>query len=130
VKWFRKAANQDHAQAQYDLARQLLHGEGVEKDAIEAVRLWRQLAERGHAAAQAMLGRCYATGDGVEKNPADATTWLQKAADQGYPHAKEMLANVGAGRAPTAGRGCALLLFVPVTAVIVGWLAYRLITSS
>jgi hypothetical protein len=28
--------------------------------------------------------------------------WLQKAADQEYPYAKEMLANVRAGRIPTA----------------------------
>ena len=42
----------------------------------------------------------------------------------------DVLANVGAGRAPTAGRGCVVLLFMPLTAIGVGWLAYRLIISS
>jgi len=130
VKWFRKAYVQGHAQAQYDLARQLLHGQGVEKDAAEAVRLWLQLAEKGHAAAQSMVGRCYASGDGVAENPAEAKRWLEKAAEQEYPNAKEMLANVVAGRQPMGGRGCMVSLALVLSAIGVGWLAYRLLARS
>src|SRR5438552_2873053 len=97
-------------------------------DMQTAAGLLRAAANQGDADAQNSLGAFYFLG--VAKNPAEATTWLRKAADQGYPQAKEMLANVGAGRAPTAGRGCVVLLFMPLTAIGVGWLAYRLIISS
>lgn len=45
VKWYRKAADQNHAQAQYSLGRCYAEGNGVEKDELEAVK-WGWIAAR------------------------------------------------------------------------------------
>ena len=38
VKWFRRAAEQNQGESQYNLAMCYAVGQGVEKDAVEAVR--------------------------------------------------------------------------------------------
>ena len=40
VKWFRKASDQGHAVAQYNLGHRYNMGEGVAKDAVEAYALY------------------------------------------------------------------------------------------
>ena len=59
MKWYRKAAEQGFAEAQYNLGVCYYHGLGVEPDYSEAVKWWRQAAEQGHAEAQNNLGDCY-----------------------------------------------------------------------
>ena len=54
--WFRKAAEQGHAAAQYNLGAMCANGQGVSKDYIEAVKWLRKAAEQGHAEAQFRLG--------------------------------------------------------------------------
>ncbi|MDB4723205.1 sel1 repeat family protein [Akkermansiaceae bacterium] len=56
VKWYRKAADQGNATAQYNLGLSYDYGEGVEKDAEEAVKWYRKAADQGIAAAQKNLG--------------------------------------------------------------------------
>ena len=58
VKWFRKAAEQNYAQAQYNLGVCYTHGEGVAKDPVEAVKWYRKAAEQNLAKAQYNLGFC------------------------------------------------------------------------
>ena len=65
VSWFRKAAEQGHAGAQYNLGLKYARGEGVPKDDAEAVSWYRKAAEQGHAGAQFNLGLMYARGEGV-----------------------------------------------------------------
>ena len=64
-------------------------GEGVSKDAAEAVRWFRLAAEQGNAAAQSNLGLMYAIGKGVPEDGVTAYAWLNIAAEQGQSSANE-----------------------------------------
>jgi TPR repeat protein/serine/threonine protein kinase len=83
VKWYRKAADQRHADAQCILGIKYSKGEGVPKDDAEAVKWYRKAADQGHDRAQCILGLLYAIGQGVTKDPSEAVKWYRKAADQG-----------------------------------------------
>ena len=63
--WYRKAADQGHAVAQYNLGVLYRDGEGVPKDLAQAVAWFRKAADQGNAAAQNNLGVLYANGEGV-----------------------------------------------------------------
>ena len=58
VKWFRKAAEQGHSDAQNSLGYCYYNGEGVEEDKAEAVQWFRKAAEQGHHAATLQLAAC------------------------------------------------------------------------
>ena len=49
VKWYRKAADQGDAFAQYNLGVMYDNGEGVPQDQAEAVKWYRKAAEQGDA---------------------------------------------------------------------------------
>ena len=91
VKWYRKAAEQNFAQAQYNLGICYNHGEGVAKDQVEAVKWYRKAAEQNFAKAQYNLGLCYAKGEGVAKDQVEAYKWLLLAARQGDEDAKKSI---------------------------------------
>jgi hypothetical protein len=57
VKWYRKAAEQGHANAQYFLGWMYENGRGVAQNDFEAVKWYRKAAEQGHADAQNALRR-------------------------------------------------------------------------
>ncbi len=88
-KWFKKAAEQGHAEAQLELAKSYF-----EVDNMEAVKWVKKAAQQGHAEAQFNLAGCYYYGMVVEKNEAEAVKWLKKAAEQGDAKAKEMLEEI------------------------------------
>ncbi|MDR2642017.1 MAG: hypothetical protein LBC74_04410 [Planctomycetaceae bacterium] len=48
VKWYRKAAEQNYAEAQFNLGRCYYYGDGVEQDSKEAIKWWRKAAEQGY----------------------------------------------------------------------------------
>ena len=52
VEWYRKAAEQGHADAQNNLGFMYYTGQGVEQDYKKAVEWYRKAAEQGHADAQ------------------------------------------------------------------------------
>ena len=56
VKWWRKAAEQGQAKAQYGLGRMYATGRSVLKDDAEAAKWFRLAAEQGVASAQYGLG--------------------------------------------------------------------------
>src|SRR5437762_3227473 len=58
VKWFRKAAEQNVADAQYNLGV-CYAGQGVTEDDAESVKWFRKAAEENLADAQYNLGVCY-----------------------------------------------------------------------
>jgi TPR repeat protein len=91
VKWYRKAAEQNVAEAQYNLGVCYDKGQGVAKDLVEAVKWWRKAAEQNHAEAQFNLGSCYAKGQGVAKNEVAAVRWYHKAAEQNIAQAQHDL---------------------------------------
>ncbi|MBQ4314147.1 MAG: sel1 repeat family protein, partial [Lentisphaeria bacterium] len=55
--WYRKAAEQGHATAQYNLGLCYYLGQGVTKDLAEAVKWLRKSAEQGYKDAQKALVR-------------------------------------------------------------------------
>jgi TPR repeat protein len=62
VKWYRAAADQDHAGGQYGLGEMYAKGEGVEKDESMAVELFALAADNGHGQAQRVLINAYRKG--------------------------------------------------------------------
>jgi TPR repeat protein len=56
VKWFRLAAEQGLAQAQFNLGNAYSKGEGVSVDKVEGIKWYRLAAEQGVAGAQCNLG--------------------------------------------------------------------------
>ena len=77
------AAEQGHADAQYNLGVCLDNGEGVTEDKAEAVSWYRKAAEQGHAWAQYNLGVHLERGEGVTEDKAEAALWYRKASEQG-----------------------------------------------
>jgi TPR repeat protein len=91
VKWFRKAAEQNHAPAQYILGVCYAKGQGVTKNYAEAAKWVRKAAEQNLAQAQFHLGVCHANGEGVPKDHVNAVKWFRKAAEQNHKFAQYML---------------------------------------
>ena len=89
VKWFRKAAEQGHAQAQNNLGDMYRTGEGVPMDSKEAVKWFRKAAEQGEAQAQRNLGVMYDSGVGVLQNFVTAYAWINIAVANGNSTAEE-----------------------------------------
>lgn len=94
VKWFRKAAEQGHADAQHYLGVSYHYGIGATRDYSEAVKWYHKAAEQGHAAAQYSLGYMYERGYGVPKDYSEAARWHHKAAEQGYATAQYKLGSM------------------------------------
>ncbi len=59
AKWYRKAAEQGDADAQFRLGVMYHEGEGVSQDYTEAAKWSRKAAEQGDASAQINLGVMY-----------------------------------------------------------------------
>ena len=80
AKWYRLAANQGDANAQYNLGATYENGRGVPQDYAEAVKWYRLAADQGLALAQYRLGVMYGTGQGVPQDYVQAHKWLNLAA--------------------------------------------------
>ena len=102
VKWWRKAAEQNYAQAQYNLGTSYCYGRGVAKDEAEGVKWHRKAAEQNFAEAQGAMGTSFLTGQGVAKDEAEAVKWFRKAAEQNFAPAQYNL-----GSSYCFGRGVA-----------------------
>ena len=72
MKWYRLAAAEGNARAQYSLGGMYDDGEVVSQDSKEAVKWWRRAARQGYGEAQYSLGIMYETGAGGEKNQVHA----------------------------------------------------------
>ena len=88
VKWYRKAAEQGHADAQYSLGHMYEFGRGVDKNKSTAVEWYRKAAEQGYADVQYHLGVLYCGGHGVHKSISTGSEWYRKAAEQGFAEAQ------------------------------------------
>jgi hypothetical protein len=67
--------------AQYNLARMLIEGNGGPKDPRQAMRWLNLAAEKGHMPAQALLGHLLFTGEGGARQRALGLMWLTIARD-------------------------------------------------
>jgi uncharacterized protein len=83
LKWYRKAAEQGHDDAQWLVGNKYLLGEGVEKNYYRAKEWFEKAASSGNQLAQEDLGRLYAGGKGVSKNYSTAIKWFQDAIEHG-----------------------------------------------
>jgi TPR repeat protein len=88
LEYYQKAADQGHANAQYNLGGMYGKGQGVGQDFREAIKWWRKAADLGFADAQYNLGVMYGKGQGVEK---EGIKWLRKAAEKGNEPARAAL---------------------------------------
>ena len=67
--------------AQYQVGRMYLRGQGTKKDALQAARWLRLAAERGHRNSQALLGTMLFRGTDVARQAAMGLFWLTVAKD-------------------------------------------------
>ena len=85
LHWFRKAAEQGHAWACFNLTGMYESGCGVVRDYDEALRWQIKAAEHGNLAAILGLIRQYESADSDIADEEQALYWYRKAAEQGYP---------------------------------------------
>jgi hypothetical protein len=88
VQWYRKAADQGHAHAQYNLGSMYYSGKGVCQDYSKAVRWLRKAAEQGSKDAQYLLAGMFQQGKGVAEDYRSADHWYRKAVEQGHIYAQ------------------------------------------
>ena len=88
VRWYRKAAEQGLAAAQFNLGTMYGDGQGVPQDHGEAARWYRKAADQGDANGQHNLGGSYVHGRGVPQDYGEAVRWYRRAADQGHAGAQ------------------------------------------
>jgi TPR repeat protein len=88
--YMRAAAGYGNAEAQYEIGRMFLIGEGVKQSARQAGQ-WLQLAaEKGHAGAQAMLGNLLFQKGRIVKGLAMMTAALERAKPADLPWIRTM----------------------------------------
>lgn len=93
-RWYRAAADQGDADAQFWLAVADLNGWGAPKNDPQSFALLLSAARQGHAEAQTQLGVSYRDARGTARNMDEAESWFRKAAEQGSEGAKRSLATL------------------------------------
>jgi len=86
--WFRRASENEHAEAQYALGLMSHDGKGMPRDPAEAASWYRKASKHGHAGAQCALGGMHQFGVGMAQDAAEAAKWYQLAAEQGKVEAQ------------------------------------------
>ncbi len=89
-RWI-KAADNNHAGAQYYLGYMLEKGLGVSADPNKALKWFQLSADNGQPQAQYQLATFYLEGMTVERNKTLALFWMQSAADNGDLRAKDFM---------------------------------------
>ena len=88
AKWFKRAAEQGKASAQYNLGKMYDKGMGVPQNKKAAVKWYKRAAEQGVSVAQFNLGLMHKRGQGTPKTLSLAHMWWNIAAKNGYMDAK------------------------------------------
>lgn len=97
LKWFRQAAEQGDAQAQFGLAVMYANGSAVPQDFAAAMKYFHLAAAQGDCAPCYYLGLFYENGLGTPKNDAEAVKWYTRASAAG-PSGLRFDMAVGQGR--------------------------------
>lgn len=92
VGYYKKAADMDHAEAQFCLGYAYYVGEGIIRNMESAARWFQLSAAQGFPKAQYNLAFCYMEGRGVERDYDEALRLLRAAAENGLPQAQVTLA--------------------------------------
>ncbi len=91
VYWYKQAARQGHALAQYNLGHQYLSGIGVKRNEAEAMKWWLKAAEQEHPLAQFNIGRAYYLGIGLKEDHSQSKLWFRRAAKNNEPKSIDIL---------------------------------------
>ena len=83
LKWYRKAADQGYAVAQFKRGICFHEGEGVTRSYEKAAKWFQKAADQGHADAQCCIGAMLCRGQGGPVDFVGAREWFRKAATQG-----------------------------------------------
>jgi len=82
LKCFEKAADQDEAEAQYNVGVMYYHGESVPLSYNKALQWFIKASTQQYAEAQKAISEMYKNGEGVPQDYDEAKVWCRKAADQ------------------------------------------------
>jgi TPR repeat protein len=98
VQWYRMAALQGYAPAQYELAFAHTHGlGGAPQDLKLALELLRNSGESGYREAHYALGVRHYSGWGARQDHVAAAKWFHQAAEQGHVEAQYRLGIANCG---------------------------------
>ncbi len=109
LKWYRKAAENGHAQAQYLMGKIYHSGKEVPEDHAQAVMWWRKASEQGHPESQFNLGVMCFQGHGTDKDYVESAKWFRECAMQkknyfrcghGMPTSRPMVDGIQTGLMP------------------------------
>ena len=89
VRWYRKAAEQGNADAQFKIGYLHTTGQGMPRDHDAAAKWFRLAAEQNVLAAQYDLAVCLEKGYGGPTNNVEALKWYHKAAGRGDEFAQK-----------------------------------------
>ena len=96
AKYFLKAAQAGHVQAQFNLGCCYLDGNGAPKDPQMAFFWFKKAADSGDPAALRQIGFCYLDGVGVAPDAEEGAAYLGQAAKRGDLEAKVELGRLSA----------------------------------
>ena len=88
VAEYERAAQTGDAEAEFQLGRAYLRGQGVDKDPEKALDWMKKAASHGHADGLGAMGYFYAMGVVVPKDDAAAAEWFRKGAEKGSAKAQ------------------------------------------
>lgn len=115
VKWYLRAAKNNHAGAQNMVGRCYEEGWEVAVNKYKAVEYYAAGAANGDAWAQYNLAVCYETGDGCKQDEDKAKAWYEKAAQNGNENAQKRLKEIAAA----ASSGCLLPILVTIAVIVI-----------
>ena len=94
LAWYRRAAEQGHARAQFEVGDALRYGSGVAPDLPAAVGWLEQAADGGKTLAAIALGDLFEQGTELPRDPARAARHYRVAAAGGNAYAQSALATL------------------------------------
>jgi localization factor PodJL len=92
ARWFRRAAEQNHAPSEYRLATLYERGQGVRRDLAAAQSLYQSAAELGNVKAMHNLAVLLVHRQGEAPDYAAAAKWFSRAAERGFADSQYNLA--------------------------------------
>ena len=90
LHWIQKAADQNFAKAQYNLALFHQDGKGVKLDLVKAFEFMLKAGRKGLPEAEAALGFMYERGQGIKSDITEALYWYRQAATHEGPCRKSV----------------------------------------
>jgi len=82
IQWLKKAAEQGHPKASFDLGICYTYGKGVAQDTTESLKWHRKAAALGISESCSFLGYQYKYGFGVPKDVTEAAKWYRQGANR------------------------------------------------